>query len=44
MRKLDEQCAICGGQLIEKKVEKLLKGRKQHGFLQTQRRGLFTLW
>ena len=26
MRKLDEQCAICGGQLIEKNVEKLLKG------------------
>ncbi|MGE0082815.1 MAG: YgiT-type zinc finger protein [Desulfococcaceae bacterium] len=25
---MDEKCAVCGGQLIEKKVEKLLRGGK----------------
>ncbi|CAN2045351.1 Zinc finger domain-containing protein, MqsA-type [Candidatus Magnetomoraceae bacterium gMMP-1] len=28
MKYMDEKCAICGGQLIEKKVEKLLRGGK----------------
>ncbi len=26
MKYIDEKCAVCGGQLIEKKVEKLLRG------------------
>ncbi|MDA3916475.1 MAG: YgiT-type zinc finger protein [Deltaproteobacteria bacterium] len=28
MKYLDEKCAICGGELVEKKVEKLLRGGK----------------
>lgn len=28
MKHIDEKCAVCGGQLIEKKVEKLLRGGK----------------
>ncbi len=26
MKYLDEKCAVCGGQLVEKRVEKLLRG------------------
>ena len=26
MRELEERCAVCGGPLVEKEVEKLLKG------------------
>ena len=26
MKYMDEKCAVCGGQMIEKKVEKLLRG------------------
>lgn len=28
MSYIDEKCAVCGGQLIEKKIEKLLRGGK----------------
>jgi len=26
MKYMDEKCAVCGGQMLEKKVEKLLRG------------------
>ena len=33
MKILDEQCAVCGGQLVEKEVEKLLRGGRNMGVI-----------